>query len=354
MRDWVHIIGGGAAGLSLAEQLCNIGDLPGKIILSDPDITKIKDKSFGYWYTEKEKHILTPNYSWERWSFSTKEKQFCHKGNKYFYGLSTGEQIFEKIFEKIENHPRVEIRAEKITCAPSADYVFDSRPIPKNDFWIKQTFVGWVLTCEDRHPFRDAQLMCDMQANSDGLNFRYLLPINNKQLLVEYTDFSQSMERFHFLENQVKVWCETNIKSKYRVDRVESACIPMGYNRQREHFGIPIGVRGGLARSSTGYSFRASHYWARDISSRLKSNKPIKEYHCSYKQDWMDNRLLWLIENWPQCLPSIFLAMGERLSGDRFARFMTKTDIFTALSVISAVPKFPFLISSLKSISWKR
>jgi len=68
----------------------------------------------------------------------------------------------------------------------------------------------------------------------------------------------------------------------------------------------------------------------------------------------MDNRLLWLIENWPQCLPSIFLAMGERLSGDRFARFMTKTDIFTALSVISAVPKFPFLISSLKSISWKR
>ena len=58
MRDWVHIIGGGAAGLSLAEQLCNIGDLPGKIILSDPDITKIKDKSFGYWYTEKEKHIL--------------------------------------------------------------------------------------------------------------------------------------------------------------------------------------------------------------------------------------------------------------------------------------------------------
>ncbi len=353
MRNWVHIVGGGTAGLSLAAQLCKEKNLPGKIIISDPNIHNLKKKSFGFWFTEKERSFLNPDYDWSSWSFSDEQKSFTQKGIDYLYGLSTGEQFFDRVFDKISSHSKVEIREEYVVSAPMADFIFDSRPIAKEDFWIKQTFVGWMLNCEEEHNFKEPQLMSDMKADKNGLNFRYLLPLTSKQLLVEYTDFSESLERFDYLEDQVKNWCNANISGKFRIDRVESACIPMGYKEQNQHFGIPIGVRGGLARSSTGYSFRASQYWAKEISDKLIQNKPIKKYKKSLRQSWMDERLLWLVKNWPKSLPSIFLTLGEKLTGDHFARFMVKNDFLIALSVILVVPKTPFIISSIRRNQWK-
>ena len=58
MKPWVHIIGGGLAGLSLASELGRFKKLPGDVIISEPNPSNLEKRTFSYWFQEFERPML--------------------------------------------------------------------------------------------------------------------------------------------------------------------------------------------------------------------------------------------------------------------------------------------------------
>ena len=72
MDPWAHIIGGGLSGLSLASSLAKLGNLPGKVVVSEPNLMHGVSKTFSFWFTAAEENFLKPEFSSDTWTLSTR------------------------------------------------------------------------------------------------------------------------------------------------------------------------------------------------------------------------------------------------------------------------------------------
>ena len=60
MDPWVHIVGGGLSGLSLAASLVEFDTLPGRVLISEPSPETLATKTFSFWFTEDERDFQKP------------------------------------------------------------------------------------------------------------------------------------------------------------------------------------------------------------------------------------------------------------------------------------------------------
>ena len=68
MDPWVHIIGGGLSGLSLAASLAQFKKLPGQVVISEPNARSLAAKTFSFGTRIASVHFLRPEYSSSRWT----------------------------------------------------------------------------------------------------------------------------------------------------------------------------------------------------------------------------------------------------------------------------------------------
>ena len=353
MSAWVHIIGAGPAGLSLAKHLASFPKLPGNVVVSDPNRHGVDKKRYAFWFQEKERELLNPSHAWSSWTMSSKSNERRHKGKRYHYGHISGQAFRRDCEADIYAHGQILLDDEPINAHPDAEFVFDSRPVPQDNFWIKQCFSGVLLQTEKPHGFFDVQLMSDIEAFESGVNFRYMLPLGPRDLLIEYTDFTSGAPRLDRLREQTQNWIQHKLNVPHWVLDTEEAVIPMGFTRPTENFGIPIGIRGDAGRVSTGYSFRQNMIWAKKAASRLLLKGKPMAVPRSLREDWMDKKLLWLIKERPDLVPAVFMQLASRLKGDQFAAFMTENTLMDAFRVILSSPKGTFLRALFGGSSWK-
>ena len=85
---WVHIVGGGMSGLSLAAELASYGNLPGKVIVSEPQTIFSKNQTFSYWQSNKAENFLISKFL--NFTGYKKNKIIFKKthGWKYSYNLN--------------------------------------------------------------------------------------------------------------------------------------------------------------------------------------------------------------------------------------------------------------------------
>ncbi len=347
MRPWVHVVGLGAAGSSLIEALARFDRLPGDVFISDPNPDSMREKGYGFWCRTNELGLFKPDYTWQTWSFSSAGERVTHTGQEFRYGYRFGQSIFEDVAATISNHPQIHFVQEAVEHPPNADFVFDSRPVSTARHIVNQAFHGvFIKTCA-AHPFKTIHLMEDLSSNQRGVNFRYILPFTDTQLLIEHTEFTAEMPDFNSLKSKVSRWCDTHINGSYEIIRREQANIPMGLEGVESSFGIPIGVRGGRVRDSSGYSYYYAVKDAHRIAHDLVKNGYVTAPKAKYYESWMDAKLLWLIQHKPQELPGIFLSLAREMTNDRFASFMSENTKRDSLRAIMASPKGPFLRSLL-------
>ena len=358
---WVHIIGAGVSGLSLAAALADFSSLPGHVILSDPTLivddsisfsSSPKSQTFCFWYNPDTYLDLPPECSWDSWSFSEGQNEVIQTGKKYRYGLISGQLFRTTMLKKIQAHPQIHLKSQKIHTPPSAQHIFDSRPPHLHSFRVKQSFVGLEVECTHPHNLSRVGLMNDLTPINQGVEFRYLLPLSKTRLLVEYTCFTTREIEFKDLERRCSLWLKTQFGDQYREVRKEAAHIPMGLTQQTDHLGVPIGARAGMTRDSTGYGFLEMRQWAKKKAQDLISSPLESSYQDPPLRRWMDSCLLNIIEKRPDLLPSIFMTLGQSLSGDHFARFMMQGTLNDSLWMIRSAPKVPFLLSALHRLDW--
>jgi len=85
MDTWVHIVGGGLSGLSLASALARHQVLPGPVVISEPEPERLAQKTFSFWLTDEEHAFLNPEYTQSKWQVSAGEFTISHTGQSFSY-----------------------------------------------------------------------------------------------------------------------------------------------------------------------------------------------------------------------------------------------------------------------------
>jgi lycopene beta-cyclase len=189
----------------------------------------------------------------------------------------------------------------------------------RQGLWLEQHFAGYFLRTQKDLPRHDRGTLMDFRVEQVGGYpcFVYVLPLEPRYALVEYTVFSPDAWTLESYRPHLEAYIHQNMGLKpgaYRVEEVEQGRIPMSTwdfgaawrRRHPELTGlVPVGVMGGLARPSTGYTFRnIQHHNQAILQSLAKALLPTGalapvaswrdrlSYRPAQRFGWYDQALL--------------------------------------------------------------
>ena len=179
-----------------------------------------------------------------------------------------------------------------------------------------QKFVGWDVRFEKPHGLEQPVIMDATVAQIDGYRFVYLLPFDERTVLVEDTRYSNSpdIHRSAFetdLANYVKArWPEQS----YEILRTEEAALPIPLVMDV----IPqaFGVAGGFFHPTTGYSFPFAVRVSRKVAEAIKRGESLADAHARIHFEECKNHWYYLALN-----KMLFLAAEPAERWRVFARF---------------------------------
>ena len=353
MDAWVHIVGGGLSGLSLASSLARHQVLPGPVLISEPEPERLTQKTFSFWLTDEEHAFLKPQYTQAKWQVSTEEITISQIGQRFRYGTRSGQHVLDECQSLIACHPQIHQVKEVINEIPKAKHVFDSRPIAPSSFRMIQSFSGTEVEFQRPHQIEAVGLMNRIEATDSGIRFVYVLPLGTKRVLIEHTEFTTKLADLVALQSMNRDYLSREFSTNpFRTIRTESAHIPMGFRSKASHLGIPIGARGGMTRDATGYGYRTIRYACEAMARDLITNNQTTRYDPSLTTQWADTVFLNLIDQRPDSIPEILLTIARRMTADQFAGFMmmrTPSDVFR---ILWSAPLRPFTCALIGKYQW--
>ena len=377
------IIGGGCAGLSLANQLIDQA-YQGHALILDSRSRYEDDRSWCFWDTQPSTYSSLISQTWQNWRFNSAGKpvqtQAC-KGYAYHYVRAA--DFYSYAMTQIASTTQINLKlntpvlsitpagdAWRITT-PNQDYlasqIVDTRPPSKKVLekaCLFQCFVGLEVAQLDPLQAPDSlDLMTEMRVAEQAFCFNYILPISTEKTLVEVTFFSSKPIKPAIISKHLNELLALKGWQKTRVIRQETGMLPMGLPQytftdsiatSAENY-VTAGMGGGALRASSGYGFLRIQRWAKQAAvSLVKHKKLVGQPATPPILALMDNVFLRVIEQNPELGPIIFERLLARVPPLRFLRFMDDRPSFIdVMSIIISLPKIPFL-KGLISLAWRK
>ena len=340
------IIGGGCAGLSLAYELEINNKLSDKTLaIIEPRTEYQRDKTWSFWKTFPHNFEDCVIKSWDSFSINIPNKSKQVECESLPYQSVDSGLFYRKTLNRLKANKNIHFFRNKEDVNTENSYVFNSVPkinSNENDLW--QHFGGYEIET-DKNIFDDSiiNLMdfdCD-QKNS--VHFFYTLPFSKNKALIETTWLSNmkdpSEKDYDF---QIKEYIENILKIKnYKIIYKEKGQIPLFYpsnlNGEKK---INIGTAGKMTRLSTGYTFLNIQEHCKYIVKNLDN---LKTYNIGKKYEILDKIFLKVLKKNAQRMPNIFFEIFNSSSETSIKFLSNKSNIFQDLSIISKMPKWPFI-----------
>jgi lycopene beta-cyclase len=373
----IAVIGGGASGLSLLYALHLQGILANyTVILIEPESKTSNDRTWSFWTdtTDPAWQMFSSTVS-HRWSELDSAHNQRQKMDPYSYAQIRSKDFYRFInyaLESYSNITRCKDSVKQLKLGEfaeldlslggkiEANLVFDSRPPKlKDPNLIWQSFVGYRISTKASFNAEVCTLMDFNVPQKNGLQFMYWLPTGADEGLIEFTRFGDEV----LTEAESKPIIDAYLKKmgvlNYEVEEKEINKIPMTLSlnsaKKRHPFRsiyIPIGVRAGVVKASTGFAFKkiADHSWR--IAQALKHKEAIPT--AGHKaQFWMyDELLLRLFLRKNGVIKDIFVRLFKKHHIIKILRFLDEKSSFPEdLSIMYHMPWSPFFWSIGKSIS---
>jgi lycopene beta-cyclase len=401
LYDYI-IAGGGMAGLSLAYYLTHSELKDKKILIIDREPKTLNDRTWCFWENEENPFEDILLRKWKTVEFASTDGQLRQLDiGDYRYKMLRGIDFYRYVNRILEQNPNVEFLYEGIESIEDSDkkaivktishsftgdYVFDSitrKPLPTltivsrpevkgfsksaNDIFegrhnLLQHFKGVVI--ETKTPKFNPEVPVMMNfgiKQQDETRFVYVLPINERKALIEYTLFSEnflSEEEYNSeLENYIK---NTLQITDYQTVEDEFGVIPMSDEKTVEfpskHV-VRIGTAGGYTNPSTGYTFANTQRRLREIVKKLeKTGKP------QIKTSWFAKRhllyasiLLNVLIKKRHSAADAFDKLYLRNPPALIFKFLDgKTNFIEELKIMSSTPIPKFLAAAIDVIFLRR
>lgn len=364
------VLGGGCAGLSLAQRLAR-GKSGLRVLVLERRTSYQDDRTWCFWQRPQRAPGLA-HRRWPRWRFSCDGRRVTHHAPAYAeYRCVRSLDFYQDALAALAAQDDVRLlRGQAVGAihAPGgaggvavetqhgtlrARWLVDTRPAGiVARAGLKQVFAGVEVHAE-RPVFDDAVvgLMEDMTVDAHGFRFTYVLPFTATHGLVETTRFTAAPPERLGAVSRVdldEALAPVRARSALRFGRREHGALPMDADAVRPSAApgvVTAGTAGGALRPSSGYAFLRIQAWARACAARLAEGAPPIGHPPDPR--WrrsVDQLFLRVIRADPRVAPDAFMAMAAQLEARTFVRFLsddaTPGDF---VRVASVLPKAPFL-----------
>jgi lycopene beta-cyclase len=376
------IIGGGCAGLSLANQLAQQSSALSVHIL-EARSHYTNDKTWCFWSNIENEWTALAKQRWNQWSFQygDHDTPIIHHGGDWYYYCLDAKSVYQTIQQNLLHAYQIKLQmnqtvATVVHADPTDNYqqaaqsatvtttsgdiyttklVIDTRPPKKMQSTLYQSFFGIECKTQVAHE-NTAALMHNLQADEYGTRFNYILPISPNRVLFEHTRFSTLAIDKASMEAACQHEMERVGLEYSAIFRKEYGCLPMGQEKNDDPFAA--GIAGGALRNASGYGFLRIQQWAQQIARQLaqpQATMTITDVLASCPDEhpwltWMDKLFLNTIKANPEQSAYYFHRLTKHLNSGQFLRLMTDSPSNTDLiAIMYALPKWPFLKQLLAS-----
>ncbi|QKG58271.1 Lycopene cyclase [Hymenobacter sp. BRD128] len=372
------LVGGGAAGLSLAYHLAQEPRLANKrVLLIEPEAKNRNDRTWSFWADEPTPFDALAVGEWRKIVFRSPGFAQIFDLGRYRYRTIRGLDFYQFVQQALASLPTqfTVLRDEVLTLENTlggvrvrtvagqeftASYAFDSRPPaiePRPDTYryLLQHFVGWEIeTTRDVFDPEVVEFMDFRSAQQREARFMYVLPFGPRRALVEYTLFSARVLPKAEYETQLLDYLANNLEliaADYRITAEETGAIPMTDHPLPARVGariINLGTRAGRAKPSTGYAFRRIQAQSARLAAALAATgqPPADLTGDRWQFRLFDTLLLDIMQRQGEMTRDIFRQLFERNPVARIFRFLDeKTSWTDNLRVMSSVAPGPFMRS---------
>jgi len=380
MRYDFAILGGGAAGLSLALALVRSPLKDRSILIVEKDAKDTNDRTWCFWEDAPSALDRIATHIWPHLRFRAETWERTFELSPFRYEMVRGLDFYRSAREELGQHAVTFLRGEgEVEDGPEsarvlvggeireASWAFDSRlnmgemlPGSQRYTTLLQHFTGWEV--ETQAPAFDPQTVTlfDLRTpQREGVTFFYVLPLSEHRALVEYTLFSPHLLPQGEYEAALQGYLREELKgSQYRLLSREHGVIPMTdrpFPRRLGRHILAIGTRGGRVKPSTGFAFaRIQRDSLSIVESLLRSAHPFAIQPDPLRFRFYDALMLEVIAAEPERGRAVLSAIFGRNPIPAVLRFLDdRSSLRDDLGVIAANRPGPFLRAVGKWL-WKR
>lgn len=372
------IIGAGASGLMLASALGSDPYFKDKtVLLIDKDAKKTNDRTWCFWEKNEGEFDTIITKSWSQIHFYGENYGANHEIAPYKYKMLRGLDFYNSYLNNIQSYENVTFLQDLVTeVADHKNYVdvttqsagfrattvfnsiFNYRLLHQQTKYpvLQQHFIGWFIK-SDKPIFNpeNATFMDFSILQKGNTRFMYVLPFSETEGLVEYTLFSADTLAEEEYENAIKRYIKENLKcTEYEILEKEKGNIPMtcyNFSAKNSDNILHIGIAGGWAKASTGYTFMSTNRKTKELVVFLKKNKPLSLFTHKDRYWYYDLLLLDILYKDNSKGRRIFESLFKGSSPQLIFKFLDEeTNIREDLEIISSCPKSYFIKALLSRL----
>ena len=364
------ILGGGAAGLSLARRLAEQGPTAPHTLVLESRGAYVDDRTWCFWMHPSAQLTHLVRRRWSKVSLAAFAERVLVDCVEFPYALLPSGGFYQESSELIAQSERVRLalgvsvlgaprkvdglwEVETSTGVQRARWVVDTRPPAApvaGAAVLWQSFFGAEVECSG--PVFDpavAEIMHFTAGEAGQVLFHYLLPLSPTRALLEVTAFAPAPLGPDAFRAELTRFIEQRLAGRpYRIRREEHGILPMGLPTPKPSADatfVRAGLMAGGARASSGYAFQRIQRWAETCAQSLAEGRgPRAHAPDGWVLSRMDALFLQVLRRRPELAPELFLAMFRKVAPSRLARFMSdQGTLLDDLAIIAALPPGPFL-----------
>ena len=361
------IAGGGLAGLSLAYHLIQSDLRERSILIVDPQRKEQNDRTWCFWTDQPTLFDEIVCRSWHQLQFKSADWESVIDLRDYRYKMIRGIDFYRFVQRALSNrenvgfaHARVDRIADDedgVRVFAGAQmfrgrWAFDSRfdlpqfkPEPSRYHYLQQHFKGWwIETPNECFDPQTATLFDFRTEQKNGVRFFYVLPLSERQALIEYVLLGCAENA-----RELTTYIETVLGIQdYRILAREGGVNPLTDYPLPRRAGkrvMNIGVAGGRVKPTSGYAFtRIQQDSAAIVDSLRRTDAPFDVSTDSPYYRLCDSLMLQLMCRHGAGIPSLFADLFKNNPVERVFRFLDeRASPRENLALMASLPPGKFL-----------
>ncbi|WP_229720509.1 lycopene cyclase family protein [Winogradskyella helgolandensis] len=371
------ILGAGASGLLLAYRMSQDPFFNDKsILIIDQTQDKGNDRTWCYWENGVGEWDAYLTKTWSSVFFGSQSFSKIIPISPFQYKMIRSDAFYKSLWTSVNsksNFSFIEAVVDSFTelksgveVATKTDTYFGAKlfnSLPNLEFYksqnkyplIHQHFVGWfVKTKVDSFDDSAATIMDFSVPQNGNTRFMYILPIDKKTALFEYTLFSKELLKYSDYEKAIEDYLRNKGIVDYEIIEKENGNIPMTsfkFNDLNSEHILNIGTAGGWTKASTGYTFMNTAKKTKEVVAFLKKEDDLSTFDKRTKYRFYDLIFLDVLAHHNNEGAALFASMFRKADIKTIFRFLDEdSTLLEDLKIILSVPPKRFIQAFFKRL----
>ena len=371
------ILGAGASGLLLAYRMSQDSYFDDKsILIIDQVKDKGNDRTWCYWEEGKGEWDDLLTKTWPKVFFGSASFSETIPIAPFSYKMIRSEKFYHKLWESINLKTNITFIEDSVkTFSEVSEGVevvtnlstyfgakllnsISNKAVYENQQKypvLQQHFMGWFIkTKQDCFDDSVASFMDFKIPQKGNTRFMYVLPMDKKTALFEYTLFSKELLQHSEYENAIKDYLKEQKITDFEIIEKEIGSIPMTSFKFEELNSkniLNIGTAGGWTKASTGYTFNNTSKKTKHLVKFLKTENSFTQFYKKTKFWFYDLLFLDVLANDNANGSNVFAAMFKNVNIKTILKFLDEeSNLIQDLKIITSVSPKTFMRAIFKRL----